>query len=302
MHHTERGVAGGDVVDEHPQRAQVEYLLEARTLGLHLAPDAVDVLRAAAHLGPDALGAQRPRELAGHLFDVAFAVRATLVEAARDVDVGRSVELAKREILELGLEVANSEAARKRRVDLETLSRDVGAQLRRAGADPAHEGEALRQSDQQHAGIFGERYQQLARALDLGRVRALACVLAVPILSEAAHALRATHQVRDGGGELFRDGFGQELLRFDRGEQQPGGEGVRVEAQLGEDECGVQAVPRGSFREGGAEAGPRIPKPCFHFRRALPRRFEQGGEAAPPRASRRCRAGPSTRAPRAPRR
>ena len=133
MHHAERGIAGGDIVDEHPQGAQVEDLLEARALGLHLSPDAVDVLRSAAHLGRDAFGAKRPRELAGHLFDVAFAVCATLVETARDVDVGRGIQLAESEIFELGLEVANSEAARERRVDLETLSCDIGAHFRRAG-------------------------------------------------------------------------------------------------------------------------------------------------------------------------
>src|SRR5690606_17169925 len=47
VHHAERGIAGGQVVDQHPHRAQVVQLADGYVLALHLLPDAVDVLRPA---------------------------------------------------------------------------------------------------------------------------------------------------------------------------------------------------------------------------------------------------------------
>ena len=61
VHEAERRVAVGNGIDHDPHREHVHDLLELQRLALHLAPDAVDVLRAARDLAGDACGRQRPR-------------------------------------------------------------------------------------------------------------------------------------------------------------------------------------------------------------------------------------------------
>ena len=50
VHDTERRIAFGNRIDEHPRRADIHDLVEGELLRLHLAPDAVDVLRPAVDL------------------------------------------------------------------------------------------------------------------------------------------------------------------------------------------------------------------------------------------------------------
>src|SRR5690606_30544034 len=106
----ERGVAGGDVVDHHPHRAQVVELADRHALLLHLLPDAVDVLGPARYFGVQAVREQCLVEFAFDLLDVALAVAALAVEQAGDAAVGVGFQVAEGEVLELPLELPDTEA------------------------------------------------------------------------------------------------------------------------------------------------------------------------------------------------
>ena len=83
VHDAERRVALGDRVDHHAHRAHVEQLREVQLLALHLAVDAVDVLRTPVDLRRDARAGELSTQFLAQLFDVALAVGAALVERPR---------------------------------------------------------------------------------------------------------------------------------------------------------------------------------------------------------------------------
>ena len=82
VHDAERGVAGGHVVDQHAQRADVVQRGELAALALHLFPDRIDVLRPAGDFGVDSRLGQRTAQRSHRDRDEALAVRAALVERA----------------------------------------------------------------------------------------------------------------------------------------------------------------------------------------------------------------------------
>ena len=113
-----RGIAFGDRVDQHPCRADIHELIEGEVLGLHFAPDAVDVLRPALDGGLDAGGAQLRLQRAFQLLDVALALGAARLERGRDVLVLGGLQIAEREVFELPFQLPHAEPVGERRVDL----------------------------------------------------------------------------------------------------------------------------------------------------------------------------------------
>ena len=127
VHGAERRIALGLGVHEHAQRPQVEQLLDAglldaERLALHLAPDAVDVLGAAGHLGIDPLAPEPGADPAHGLLDVAFTVDAPFVELPGDGLVRHRIRFAEREVFDLPFVLPDAEAARERGVDLQALA------------------------------------------------------------------------------------------------------------------------------------------------------------------------------------
>ncbi len=117
-------------VDDHAKRAHVVQLGKIEFLAAHLFPDAVDVLRTAAHLGLDLRGCEfglQARDRARH---IDFALDALFVEQLRDALVGGWVFEAEREVFELPLQLPDAETIRERRVDFERLARHVRRRLR----------------------------------------------------------------------------------------------------------------------------------------------------------------------------
>ncbi len=164
VHHAQRGVAGGNVVDHHPHRAQVVQLVESQPLLLHLPPDAVDVLGPAADLRTQALLAQRLGQDLLDRFDVALARHPALVHLARNAPVGVRFQMAERQVLQLPLQLPNAQPVGQRRVD-------VAGQLRQRAAlrlgqlvGHAHLRQLPRQQDRHHAQVLHDRQQQPAQA------------------------------------------------------------------------------------------------------------------------------------------
>ena len=127
MHHPERGVTLRYRVHHDAHRAHVEQLREIELLALHLAVDAVDVLRPAVDLGADAGRLQQRAQLLAHQLDVALAVGAAFVQRGGDPAVLVRLEVAEREVLELPFELPHAQAVGQRRIDGACLQ---GAALR----------------------------------------------------------------------------------------------------------------------------------------------------------------------------
>ena len=167
MHDAERRIAVGDRIDQHAHRAHVVELVERQPLALHLAPDAVDVFRAAGDVGLDLhlgeLGAQGRDDF----LDVALAIAALRRQPAGDALVVVRIEVAEAPVFELPLELPHAEAVRERRVDLSGL---VGQPL------PLGLGRILalaqlvqlsRELDQHQSRIGDDREQHLAQGFGL---------------------------------------------------------------------------------------------------------------------------------------
>ncbi len=150
MHDAQRGVAGGDVVDQHAQRAHVVELGELQALALHLAPDRIDVFRTPGNVGREAGFPQRIAELLLRRRDPGFASAATLVEQTRDASVHLRLQVAEREILEFPLDLPDTEPVRQRRMDVRTELRQRALLGLRRALGRAHAHELAREQDEDH--------------------------------------------------------------------------------------------------------------------------------------------------------
>ncbi len=167
MHDAEHRVAILDVGHDHAKRAHVVQLGEIELLAAHLAPDAVDMLRPAAHVGLDVRFRELVLQPRDRLRDVRLALDALFVEQLRDPLVGDGILEAEREILELPLQLPDTETVRERRIDLERLARDVGRRIELRGRVIAQRLQPRREPDQHHADVLREGEQHLAQRLDL---------------------------------------------------------------------------------------------------------------------------------------
>src|SRR6185437_1550663 len=156
----------------------VEELLEGQLLALHLAMDAVHVLRPAMDLRLDAGGLKlRPQALAEFL-DVALPVGTALVEGARDEPVILRLEVPERQVFELPFELPDAEAARERREDdprLERPSLALGEARRilRKVAGMAQSHQLLGEPREDQPGIAHHREKHFAQRLALARIEPL---------------------------------------------------------------------------------------------------------------------------------
>ena len=173
MHQPERGVAVGHRGRDDAHRAQVEHLLEGELLALHLPMDAVDVLGAAVDLGRDAGGAQHLLQRPAQLGDVALAVGALFGQRGGDAPVVVGLQEAERQVLQLPLELPQSEAIGERREYLARLQRQPFARggVAILGGIQLHQ--LSRQPRQHQARIADHRQQHLAQRLGLRRLQVM---------------------------------------------------------------------------------------------------------------------------------
>ena len=168
VHDTKRGVALCNRIDEHAQRARVVDFADPDALALHLAPDAVEMLRSARELRVqpglcECLVEARDRHL-----DEVIAIGASLGKQPGNAAIVIGLQLAKRQILELPLDLPDTEAMRKRRVDIHCRARDPQRSIAAIGRieDPQRL-YALCEPDQRNAWIVDHRHQHPAQSLTL---------------------------------------------------------------------------------------------------------------------------------------
>ena len=167
VHQAERRVAVRHRGGHDAHRAQVEHLLEGQLLAVHLPVDAVDVLGPAVHLARDAGGPHHVFDRAAELDDVLLAVDALFRERRGDAAIVVGLQEAERQVLELPLELPESEPIGQRREHFARLERQPFARGRVAVLCGGEIDQLPRQPRQHQARIADHGQQHLAQRLGL---------------------------------------------------------------------------------------------------------------------------------------
>ena len=117
------------------------------------------------HIGPDAGIGQRPAQLGLGRFDVVLAVAAAFVEQTRDAPIGVGLQQAEGLVLQLPLQLPDTQAVGQGRVDVGREARQLlafGRRHRRRSAQTRH---LPRQQHEHHTKIAHHGQQQAAQAL-----------------------------------------------------------------------------------------------------------------------------------------
>ena len=206
------------------------------------------------HFGRDARVGELLLQRGDHLLDVALAVEAALVQELRDRLVGRGLERAQAQVLELPLELPDAEPVGERREELEHLVRGALAPLRVAAHERSQRLRALGELDEDDANVLDHRKQHLAQVLRLRR--ALLLGGAFGRCANAAHARDAGDERRDFGAEARRDLVRVEGARDRNAEQHRGAQASRRRASIprGWSRCRARGRARARRRP-----SPRLP-------------------------------------------
>src|ERR1022692_5264997 len=137
MHDAKGPIAFGDAVHEHTRRTNVHELFESQVFGLHLSPDAENMLRSSFDSRLDAGGFELALEQLLQFLDVMLAVRAPRLQSCRNSFVFERLQIPEGQTLELPFDLPDAEPIRERRVALAALDRvfplqRFAATLRRA--------------------------------------------------------------------------------------------------------------------------------------------------------------------------
>ena len=123
MHDAKNGIAIANLIDDHPESAQIVDFFQRDLLGAHLFPDAVNVFGTSIDLGLNADGVAFLLKKRNGLGDKTLALGTLLVELARDLPVGVGIEETKTQILEFPFDLPHSQAVRQWSVDVQGLPR-----------------------------------------------------------------------------------------------------------------------------------------------------------------------------------
>ena len=164
-------VAGGDLVDDDAHRQQVMHLLDRQPLGDHLLVDAGDVLGPSADFPRDAGAAEQLAQALSGLLDGALALRAALLELARNVVKGLRLQHPEGQIFQLPFQLPDPQAIGERRKQRQGFASDrLGARaLRRGGivGHKAHRLQARGQAQYDHARIVDHCQQHASKRFGL---------------------------------------------------------------------------------------------------------------------------------------
>lgn len=234
VHQSQHGVAIGQRRHQDAHGAHVVDLGEIDALALHLAPDRIDVLRSAVDLVVgDAVGLQEPLEYVHHIMNVAVAIEALLRQLAGDGLVVILVQVAEGEILEFPLDLADAQAMRQRRIDVEHLTGNLQTLLARGVLHLAQGAGTLGDLDQRHAHVVDHVDQHLAQIVLL--VVLGHAVAGALHLADGRHLQHAVDQTRHLAAEAAAHGL-QGELPFAHGAIEHGSlQGRLVELELAED-------------------------------------------------------------------
>ena len=232
----ERVIAVRHGVDEHADREQVEDLLVRLVAMLHLLVDRPQVLWPTRHLdvlharaGESALERLAQRE------DQGFALTALLRDLLRERLVVLGLEVLEGEVLEFPPHLRHAEAMRERGIEVAGLLRDATLLLRGEKVERAHVVQPIRQLHDDDARVLRDREQELAVALHLP-------VLIRAAVGQLGDLRQSIDDGRDLLPELALDVVDRPRGVLDHVVNQPAGHRGRIELQVGEDLCDLDAV------------------------------------------------------------
>ncbi len=232
MHHTHRGVAVTDLVDQDPHAHQVVDVVEIAAPHDHLLMDRVVVLGAALHLRCQPGGVELSRQLVDDRAQVGVARRRAVSDQAHDLVVFLGLQDGERQILQFPFDRGHAQSVRQRGQHFEGLARLAGLLLRRQETHGAHVVQPVGELDHQHPGVAGHRDDHLADGLGLrGRPQ-----FDLVQLGDAVDQVR--HLVAELGAELVQGVVGV----LDGVVQQAGHQRGGVHTELGQNRRDRQRV------------------------------------------------------------
>ena len=151
---------------QHAHGQLVVDLVDVDAAALHLAVDAVDVLRAAPTDRPGCrASSSSPRSTSMTRWMYFSRCDAPAGDLVGDLVVLLGLEVAERQVLELPLQLPDAQPVGQRRVDLHRLLRDAAALGRRPELERPHVVQPVGQLDQHHADVLGHGQEHLAHVL-----------------------------------------------------------------------------------------------------------------------------------------
>ena len=204
MDDAQRPVATLHIVDDHTNRFGVVYLGKVDALATHLAPDAVDVLRAADHLRLNAGIGQAALEFLHDLAHPPLAFLATGSERRGDTLVLAGMQLSKCQVFKRPLELPDAKPAGERSEDPEGFARKATNRLRILRLRHAQCDHAFRELDDRDARIVDQRHQQIPHVVYLvARLVAEHRQVGQLVFAGRCHPQHGVHQVGDSAAERF---------------------------------------------------------------------------------------------------
>ena len=228
MNDAQHRVAVLHCVHQHPHGNQVVNLVEGLALTVHLFVNGIKMLGPSVHLVMNVLLVQLFGQLGDHTADAFFPFHPALAHLLGDVVKGYGVDILEAQILQLGLDGIDAQPVRQRRVNIQRFVGDGLLPVLRLKAQGAHVVQPVGQLDHHHPDVLGHGQDHLAQAFGL---------LFLPVgeiqLVQLGHAV---HQLSHFVAELLPDGVQRNAGTVLHGiVQEPGGNGGRVDHQIGQD-------------------------------------------------------------------
>jgi hypothetical protein len=223
----ERRVTVLDRLDDDAHGHEVEDVVELAALEHHLFVDAPEMFAASGHLGLDTELAEAGTHLGDRLSQVHLALGAPRGDEMLELGEPLGVQRSERQILELLLDLLDTQPVSERGVDVEGLLCDAALLVGRHGGQGAHVVEPIGQLDHQHPQIAGHGDQHLAHRGGLLRL--------TRVELQTLELGDAVDDVGHLGAEVLQDVRQRDLGVFDRVVEQCGGHRHLVETDVGDD-------------------------------------------------------------------
>ena len=235
MDDAQRGIAVAHFRHQYPYGTHVIDLAEGQALALHFAPDRVDVLGPAADVGVGhAGGFQLGTQLVHHIADKALSVEAALMQQGGDLFVLLGLQIAEGQVLQLPLDVADAQAVRQWRINIEHLAGDAVALLVRGIFDRANRAGTFSQLDQCHAHVINHGNQHLAQVFDLALGAQHHRLTGAEAGTDGRHAQYTINQFGHHRTEALADGRQQHLPFAHATIENRGNQGILIQFQIGQ--------------------------------------------------------------------
>ena len=165
MDDAQRRVAVRNGLDQHANRQLIVDLVDVDAATLHLAVDAVDVLRTPRQVSLDAVLFEVAAQHFDHALDVLFARDAAAGHLVGDLVVLLRLEVSEGQVFELPLQLPDAQAVRQRGVDLHCFLSHAASFGGRTELQRLHVVQPVGQLDQHDTDVLGHRQEHLAHVL-----------------------------------------------------------------------------------------------------------------------------------------